>query len=118
MVSENNNIDISNIILLISICICSIICGIIGYITYNYSYDAFISFIGLIFLTYSSISLFYTLLKKNEYSYNEFNTNFGLDISAIVISLIITIYFGIKSVFNKKKKFNNNINSANRDYMH
>lgn len=113
MDSENKNIDISNILILISICISSIIFGIIGYITYNNSYDAFISFIGLIFLTYSSISLFYTFLKKKEYSNNEFNTNFGLDVSAIVISLMITIYFGIKSFFNKKKISVNSVNSVN-----
>ena len=96
---SSNNKDITNVFIIIIVCVISILFGIFGYLSYNKSSESFIAFLGLIFLIYSSIGLIYTLLHKNEYSDIEFNINFGMDISIIIISIILCIYFGVKSFF-------------------
>jgi len=105
-----NNKDISNVFIIIIVCIISILFGIFGYLSYNKSNESFIAFIGLIFLIYSSIGLIYTLLHKNEYSDIEFNINFGMDISVLFISIILCIYFGVKSffVYSNHNNYHNN----------
>ena len=95
----NKKHEIDDIIIIIVVCISAVIVGIIGIFTYYKSYEAFIAYIGVLFLTYSTISLIYTFLNKSNYSVSEYNINLGLDITAIIITLILTILFTIKSFF-------------------
>tara|TARA_X000000368_G_C22668102_1_gene552675 strand:+ start:199 stop:561 length:363 start_codon:yes stop_codon:yes gene_type:complete len=95
--SEKHEID--DIIIIIVVCISAVIVGIIGIFTYYKSYEAFIAYIGVLFLTYATISLIYTFLNKSDYSVSEYNINLGLDITAVVVTLILTILFTIKSFF-------------------
>jgi purine-cytosine permease-like protein len=91
--------EIGDIAIIIIVCIAAVIIGIVGVYTYYKSYEAFIAYIGVIFLTYSTISLVYTFLNKSDYDVNEYNINLGLDITAVFISLILTIFFSIKSFY-------------------
>ena len=95
--SEKHEID--DIIIIIVVCISSVIVGIIGIFTYYKSYEAFIGYLGVLFLTYATISLIYTFLNRSDYSISEYNVNLGLDITAVFITLVITIFFTIKSFF-------------------
>jgi len=95
----NEKHEIDDIIIIIVVCISSVIVGIIGIFTYYKSYEAFIAYIGVLFLTYATISLIYTFLNKSDYSVSEYNINLGLDITAILITLILTIFFTIKSFY-------------------
>ena len=95
--------DITNVFIIIIVSVISILFGIFGYLSYNKFSESFIAFISLILLIYSSISLVYTLLQKKYYSNTEFNINFGMDISIILISVILCIFFGIKSFLIKSE---------------
>ena len=75
------------------------ILGIFLYLTYATSYEAFISYVGLLFVVYATISLSYTLIKKNMYADYEFKVNLITDIFALILSFIIMAYFGIKAYF-------------------
>lgn len=102
MVFEKKH-DIDDLFIIISVCIVAVILGIIGIYALYKSYDAFISYIGMIFLLYSTISLIYTFLNKSKYDISEYNVNLGLDISAIIISLLLSVFFGIKSFYNRSE---------------
>lgn len=78
------------------------IIGIFLYFTYTSSYDAFLSYIGLLFVVYATISLSYTLIKKNMYAEYEFKINLITDIFALILAFIIMAYFGIKAYFYMK----------------
>ena len=91
--------EITDIVIIITVCIAAVVIGIIGVYTYYKSYEAFIGYIGVLFLTYSTISLIYTFLNRSDYSVAEYNVNLGLDITAVFVTLIITIFFTIKSFF-------------------
>jgi arginine exporter protein ArgO len=75
------------------------ILGIFLYLTYTTSYEAFISYVGLLFVVYATISLSYTLIKKNMYKEYEFKVNLITDIFALILAFIIMSYFGIKAYF-------------------
>ena len=89
--------EITDIAIIIIVCIAAVIIGVIGVYTYYKSYEAFIAYIGVIFLTYATISLVYTFINKSKYDVLEYNINLGLDITAVFISLMLTIFFSIKS---------------------
>lgn len=94
---ENTVIDV---IYFLVICLICIVIGVIGLYTYSKSNEAFISFLGMLFLVYACISLTYTLMKKDMYDNTQFSVNVGVDIFALFISLCIMVYFGVKSYFN------------------
>lgn len=104
MVFEEKH-NINDILIIISMFIIAIIIGVIGVFTIYKSYEAFIAYIGVIFLTYSTISLVYTLLNKSVYEVTEYNINIGLDISAVFISLVLVIFFSIKSFYIKYNNY-------------
>jgi purine-cytosine permease-like protein len=91
--------EITDIVIIIIVCITAVVVGIIGVYTYYKSYEAFIGYLGVLFLTYATISLLYTFLNRSDYSVAEYNINLGLDITAVFITLVITIFFTIKSFF-------------------
>ena len=97
--------EINDIVIIIIVCITAVITGLIGIYTYYKSYEAFIGYIGVLFLTYSTISLIYTFLNKSIYSVTEYNVNLGLDITAVFITLILTIFFTIKSFLTIKNPY-------------
>ena len=91
--------EITDIVIIIIVCITAVVVGIIGVYTYYKSYEAFIGYLGILFLTYATISLIYTFLNRSDYSISEYNVNLGLDITAVFITLVITIFFTIKAFF-------------------
>tara|TARA_B110000046_G_scaffold1033_1_gene1169 strand:- start:275 stop:643 length:369 start_codon:yes stop_codon:yes gene_type:complete len=91
--------EITDIVVIIIVCITAVVVGIIGVYTYYKSYEAFIGYLGILFLTYATISLIYTFLNRSDYSISEYNVNLGLDITAVFITLVITIFFTIKAFF-------------------
>ena len=93
----NEKHEITDIVIIITVCITAVVVGVIGVYTYHKSYEAFIGYLGVVFLTYATISLIYTFLNRSDYSVAEYNVNLGLDITAVFITLIITIFFTIKS---------------------
>ena len=105
MVFEKKH-EIDDIFIIVAVCIAAIILGIIGIYALYKSYEAFISYIGVIFLIYSTISLIYTFLNKSSYDISEYNLNLGLDIIAIIISLLLTIIFGVKSFYSYYNRAN------------
>lgn len=88
-----------NIVLLVIGLVVACIIGVFLYFTYSNSYDAFISYIGFLFLIYSAISMSYTLIKKNMYSVEQYKVNLITDIFALIMSFIIMSYFGVKAYF-------------------
>ena len=105
MVFEKKH-EIDDIFIIVAVCIAAIILSIIGIYALFKSYEAFISYIGVIFLIYSTISLIYTFLNKSSYDISEYNLNLGLDIIAIIISLLLTIIFGVKSFYSYYNRAN------------
>tara|TARA_Y100000389_G_C17427404_1_gene500400 strand:+ start:399 stop:740 length:342 start_codon:yes stop_codon:yes gene_type:complete len=110
MVFEKKH-DIDDLFIVITICIVAAILGIIGIYSLYKSYEAFIAYIGFIFLLYSTISLIYTFLHKSKYNTSEYNLNLGLDVTAIIVSLYLTVFFGIKSFYITYHHNNNNNNN-------
>jgi purine-cytosine permease-like protein len=102
----NEKHEINDIVIIITVCITAVVVGIIGVYTYYKSYEAFIGYLGVLFLTYSTISLIYTFLNKSDYSIAEYNVNLGLDITAVFITLVITIFFTIKAFFATEPIYN------------
>jgi purine-cytosine permease-like protein len=98
MIYEDKH-NVTDILIIIVVFIVAIIIAIIGIYTYYKSYEAFIAYIGITFLTYSTISLIYTILNKGNFDVTEYNINFGLDITAVCITLILTIVFSIKAFY-------------------
>ena len=98
MIYEDKH-NVTDILIFIVVFIVAIIIAIIGIYTYYTSYEAFIAYIGITFLTYATISLIYIILNKENYDVTEYNINFGLDITAIFITLILTIIFSIKAFY-------------------
>ena len=96
----NEKHGIIDIVIIITVCIAAVIIGIIGIYTFYKSYEVFLSYIGVLFLTYATISLIYTFLNKSNYSVSEYNINLGLDITAVFVTLVITVFFTIKSFLN------------------
>lgn len=91
--------NVMEVVYFIVLCIICAVLGVIGFYTYNKSYDAFISFLGMVFLVYASISLVYTLMKKEMYDSTQFNVNVGVDIFALFVAFSLMSYFGVKSFF-------------------
>lgn len=85
----------------------SCLLGIFLYLSFSSSYEAFISYIGLMFLVYATISLSYTLIKKNMYAEYEYKVNLIVDIFALTLAFIIMFYFGVSAYF---------FNSSGYDY--
>ena len=102
----NEKHKITDIVIIITVFIAAVVIGIIGVYTYHKSYEAFIAYLGVIFLTYATISLIYTFLNKSDYSISEYNLNLGLDITAVFITLVITIVFTIKSFYTNQPVYN------------
>ena len=98
--------EITDIVIIITVCITAVVVGIIGVYTYYKSYEAFIGFLGVLFLTYATIRIIYTFLNRSDYSVAEYNVNLGLDITAVFITLVITIFFTIKSFFANEPVYN------------